>query len=232
MQSVADANMTTSATKPSANSTRMLLGGGIVAGPLYLVVGLLQAFTRPGFDITRHPLSMLSNGDLGWIQVANFWLSGLLVIGAALGLRRALPHGYGRHWGPLLIGIYGVSLIGAGIFKADPGLGFPIGTPADTNTVTTHGILHFVSGGIGFLALIAACFIFARRFALRQQKGWSRFSILTGVIFFAAFVGIGAGAGNPWTILGFWIGIVLAWSWLSALSARLLNARSTREGNR
>ncbi|MEZ4864931.1 MAG: hypothetical protein R3C14_26695 [Caldilineaceae bacterium] len=44
------------------------------------------------------------------------------------------------------------------------------------------------------------------------------------MVFFAAFTGIASGQGNPWTILGFWIGVVLAWSWLSALSVRLMSA--------
>lgn len=201
--------------------SKRLLSGGIVAGPLYLIVGLIQAFTRAGFEITRHPLSMLSNGELGWIQVANFVVSGLFVMSAAVGMRQVLASGRGRTWGPILVGIYGLSLIGAAIFKADPALGFPPGTPLDQNTVTTAGILHFVSGGIGFLALIAGCFVFARRFGAEQQRGWMRFSVITGIVFLAAFVGIGSGAGNPWTILGFWIGLTVAWAWLSLLCARL-----------
>ena len=35
------------------------------------VVSLTQAATRAGFDLTRHPLSALSNGDLGWLQITN-----------------------------------------------------------------------------------------------------------------------------------------------------------------
>ncbi|MEZ4614772.1 MAG: DUF998 domain-containing protein [Caldilineaceae bacterium] len=200
---------------------KALLTGGMVAGPLYLIVGLIQAFTRPGFDFTRHPLSVLSNGDLGWIQVTNFVVTGLLVIGAAVGMRQTLASGRGRTWGPILVGIYGLSLIGAAIFKADPALGFPAGTPMDQNIVTTTGILHFVCGGIGFLALIIACFVFARRFAAQGARGWRIFSVATGIVFLAAFVGIGAGAGNPWTLLGFWIGLTVAWAWLSALCAHL-----------
>jgi hypothetical protein len=48
------------------------------------------------------------------------------------------------------------------------------------------------------------------------------YSVITGVVFFAAFIGIASGSGDTWTILGFWIGVVLAWSWVSALSARLM----------
>jgi hypothetical protein len=41
------------------------------------------------------------------------------------------------------------------------------------------------------------------------------------VVFFAGFVGIASGAGNSLTLLGFWIGVIVAWSWVSALAIRL-----------
>ncbi|MGO4691217.1 DUF998 domain-containing protein [Glaciibacter sp. 2TAF33] len=44
------------------------------AGPLCLVVGFAQAFLRPGFDAAHNDLSVLANGDPGWIQVAKFVL--------------------------------------------------------------------------------------------------------------------------------------------------------------
>jgi hypothetical membrane protein len=61
--------------------------------PAWLVVSLVQAFTRPGFNLRRHAISMLSLGDLGWIQVTNFVLTGLLSIALAIGMRRALHPG-------------------------------------------------------------------------------------------------------------------------------------------
>jgi hypothetical protein len=207
--------------KDEQKVTKSLLSAGIIAGPIYIALGLTQALTRPGFDITRHALSLLSNGDLGWIQVTNFMISGLLVIAGALGIQRAIE-GKGKTWSTLLIGIYGLSLIAAGIFKADPAMGFPIGTPESSTTMSTDGMLHFMTGGFGFLALIAACFVFARRFASLGEKGWAAYSISTGVIFFASFVGIASGSGNPLIILGFWIGVILAWAWISLLSRRLM----------
>lgn len=56
----------------AARATGLLLTGGAVAGPIYLISGFTQAFTRPGFDITRHPFSILSNGPLGFIQISTF----------------------------------------------------------------------------------------------------------------------------------------------------------------
>jgi hypothetical protein len=38
-------------------------------------------------------------------------------------------------WAPRLIAVYGLGLIGAGIFAADPAYGFPIGTAADEHAV-------------------------------------------------------------------------------------------------
>lgn len=49
----------------AAAVTRSLLGWGVVAGPFYLVVGLVLALTRPGFDLSRHQLSLLMLGDGG-----------------------------------------------------------------------------------------------------------------------------------------------------------------------
>ena len=211
--------------------TRVLLICGLIAGPFYIVVGLIQALTRPGFDFMRHDLSLLANGDLGWIQITNLVLTGLLVIAGAVGMRRALPAGRGRIWGPILLGIYGLGLIGAGFFTADPAFGFPPGTPADAHAISWHGLLHFICGGVGFLALIAACFVMARRFASRRQRGWAAYSIATGVIFFAAFVGIATGSGQSWSVIGFWIGVVFAWAWISAMAVKLLTERASAQSS-
>ena len=200
-----------------------LLACGVAAGPLYLAIGLVEAFTRPGFDIRRHDLSLLSNGSLGWVQIGNFLLTGALVILGSMGMRQALRPGRGRTWGPILVGIYGVGLIGAGFFAADPAYGFPPGTPADAHAVSWHGLMHIVTGAVGFLSLIAACFVFARRFASMQRRGLAAYSVATGVLFLAGFVGIASGSGNGWTILGFWIALVVAWAWICVMAARLIS---------
>jgi hypothetical protein len=50
--------------------------------------------------------------------------------------------------------LYGLGLIGAGFFRADPALGFPPGLPADAyGTISWHGMMHFVVGAIGFFGL-------------------------------------------------------------------------------
>jgi len=116
---------------PTTQTTR-LLACGIVAGPLFLAVGLTQAFTRDGFDLSRHPLSLLSLGELGWVQIANFVVTGVLYVACAAGMWRVLRPGRSGTWGPLLVGALGVGLIVAGVFVADPGAGFPPGAGRGT----------------------------------------------------------------------------------------------------
>jgi hypothetical protein len=210
----------TERTRTQEALTKALLRAGAIAGPLYLVVGAAQVLTREGFDVRRHALSLLSNGDLGWIQVASFLLSGVLVLAGALGVRRTLRARRGGTWGPLLLAGYGVGLLGAGIFRADPALGFPPGatTPA---TLSRGGLLHFVFGAVGFYALIAACFVFARRFAGQGERAWAAFSAITGVAFFVSFAAIASGSTAAATMLAFYGAVAWVWIWHSALSLRL-----------
>jgi hypothetical protein len=103
-----------SSTAAGRATTVRLLAGGIVAGPLFLITGLAQAFTRQGFNFDRHALSMLSLGTLGFIQIANFLVSGALLVTAGMGAGHAMAAGPGRTWGPRLIAGFGIGMIIAG----------------------------------------------------------------------------------------------------------------------
>jgi hypothetical membrane protein len=202
--------------------TRALLACGVLAGVLYMVVGLLQAFTREGFDFRRHPLSVLSNGDLGWIQIASFVVNGLLFVASAVGMRRALQPGRGGTWGPLLVGIVGVGMVASGVFVADPLDGFPPGTPPGRpDTLSWHSTLHFVSSGLAFLSLIAACFVFARGSAARGQRGWAGYSVATGVFFLAAWLALFVSPDNDAVNVAFAVAVLLGFVWLTLTAARL-----------
>ena len=202
--------------------TRSLLGYGVVAGPLYVAVVLAQAAFRPGYDLLHDDASVLANGDLGWIQIANFLLTGACVVAFAIGTGRALAGGRGATWAPRLLAIYGVGLMLAGIFVADPMNGFPAGTPAGRPaTISVHGILHIAAAGIGFLCLAAACFVIARRFASERAKGWTAFSIVTGVAFLAAFAGLASGSTSAFVVVAFWVALILVWTWMASVAVHL-----------
>lgn len=172
----------------SAAVTRTLLGYGVIVGPIYLALGLLQALVRDGFDLARHPLSLLANGPGGWVQTANFAVSGLMVIAAAVGFARALrPQSRVAGW---ILGCFGAAMIAAAVFPADPVDGFPIGTPEGMpTTVSTPGLLHFAAGGIGFLALAVSCFVVAAAMSRRKQPAMARLSFFSGLAVAGGFFG-------------------------------------------
>ena len=212
---------THAACDPASAVTRSLLGYGMLAGPVYVTTWLAQALTRDGFDLTRHPASLLANGDLGWIQVANFLASGSMTIAAAVGVRRALGATRGGRWARRLLGAYGAALVAAGLFRADPMDGFPVGTPAGPADASWHGVLHLASSGVGFPALVAACLVMAGRYAGLGQRGWAAFSAGTGAAFLAAFAGIASGSQQPAVVGAFSAAVVLTWGWIAAVSAQL-----------
>jgi len=80
--------------------TTALLRCGVIAGPLYIIVGAIQVLVRPGFDVRYNVLSQMALGDLGWIQTANFAVSGLLVLAGAIGISRAIRSGRGATCAP------------------------------------------------------------------------------------------------------------------------------------
>lgn len=210
------------ACSPARRVTRSLLGYGMVAGPFYVVVALAQALLRPGFDLARDDVSLLSNGDWGWVQVANFVLTGLMVIACAVGVGRALSGGRGATWAPRLLALFGLGLVLAGLFVADPMNGFPAGAPAGRPAaISAHGLLHIVAAAIGFVSLVAACWVMGSRYAAEGRTGRAWFSRLTGTAFLAGFVAVASGSGSPAVVLAFWAALILAWTWLGLTSLDL-----------
>jgi len=217
--------------------TRLLLWAGTI-GPLFFVVVLLiEGATRPGYNAWRNFGSSLSLGSQGWMQIANFLICGVLMIGFAFGLRQALHTGKGAVWGPILMGFFGIEMILAGIFVTDPGLGYPPGV-ASLAHPTTHGVIHALSGLAIFMSLAIATFVMIRRFVGDPAwRGWALYSLLTGLIILASFViqqmlgnmdNRGVISNAP---VGFVqrIGILAGWVWISLLAFRLLRKGHTAE---
>lgn len=208
--------------------SRSLLRLGILAGPVYLAVGLAQALVWDGFDLARHPLSVLANGPGGWVQTANFVLCGLMVIAAAAGFARALrPQSRATAW---LLGVFGASMIVAAIFPADPVDGFPVGTPEGfPTTMSNRGLIHFMAGGIGFLALAAACMAGALAMARRKRRSMAGLSLFSGVAIAGGFLAPAFLGANASPVAGIWFAVVVGWAWLAIMSLHLLHGAPERD---
>lgn len=210
----------TTATTAAGRWERRLLTAGVVAGPLYLATVVGQYIGRDGYDPTRHAASVLANGDLGWVQIANFLVAAVLTVAAAAGLRRT---GGAGTWAPRLVGVFGASLLAAGVFRADPVEGFPPGTPASAaETMSWHGLAHMGAGLVGFTCFAIACFALGRHLRRAGRRGAARYSVASGSLILAGFLAVSGSAGATWGVLAFTAGIVAGWTWLAVSCARLV----------
>jgi hypothetical membrane protein len=207
-----------------SRATRALLLCGVAASPLFAVAATTQILTRQGFSLRRNAASVLSNGDLGWIQISNYLVTGLLFLAGAVGMRQVMRSGRGGTWGPRLIGAFGIGLMAAGVFRPDPANGFPPGAPpGNPKHPSWHSNVHFTVATLAFLALIVACLVVARGFASHQQAGWAAYSAAMGLALLGATVAIAAQANKGTVNVVFYIVAVLTMGWVSALAGWLLS---------
>jgi Protein of unknown function (DUF998) len=212
----------------NSRQLRIALIAGAIAGPLYVGIGTLEAVLRDGFDIRIHSLSLLANGAGGWIHSTMMVVTGMLTIIGAIGVSTVQQRA-GRRSYAMITGlvVYGLGVATAGLLRADPAEGFPIGTPpGPPMVITASGVGHLVAGGIGFLGLVVACLACARRSARADDRIWTVCSAVIGVYYLVAFAGIASGAGNPLINIAFTVAVVLGWGWLTALCIRALMVRA------
>ncbi|MEU9034490.1 DUF998 domain-containing protein [Streptomyces sp. NPDC048352] len=202
-------------------AVRWAVTGGMVAGPLFLAVGLAQGFARDGFDFTRNAISQLALGESGWVQTVNFLLAGALLTAGTAGLRLVLRGGPGGTWGPVLVGVFAVSFWVAAAFPADAGAGFPVGAP-DATVMSGPGTVHMFGGTVGYLALCAAFVVLARPLAARGLRGWSVASRVVPVVVLAGFM------ASAVSVLAFTAGAGLGLLWLTGVTARMTGTPANR----
>ncbi len=175
---------------PTSTTHRLLLAAGLLGSVLFNLTFLLDGALRPGYDSLRQPISALSLGPGGWVQIANFIVFGALSCCSAIGWRATLASGIGARSYPALKVLSGLALIAAGIFSQDPALGFPHGALSPAHP-TIHAQIHNAATVVSLLATIAGLLVLAHR--LRHEPhgtGWSRYALLAAALmigFIAAF---------------------------------------------
>jgi hypothetical membrane protein len=175
-------------------STKILLALGALCAPIFIGTFLIEGSTRAQYNWLRFSISALSIGPHGWIQIASFIATGLLIILLGVGLRLSLaPDSEGSLWGPIAVAIAGIGLIGAGVFVSDPVFGYPPDQPLVLKQFTTRGHLHDFFSTFWFVGLPTACFVLARRFLKLGESGWAVYSTVSGIGMLVFFVLAGAG---------------------------------------
>jgi hypothetical membrane protein len=197
-----------------------LLYCGLAAGPVFTLAFLVEgAIKTDGYEVLRHPVSSLALGENGWLQTANFLVCGALTIAFALGLWQSRRV---SRAGAVLVGIWGLGLLGAGVFTTDPVSGYPLGTPAAID-YTTSGTLHDAFSLPAFLALAAAQLVLSRGQGLR----WAIYSVGSAIAFLAFFFLASAGFSQTEPLVdvaGLFqrLAVVVGWGWLAALAWKVL----------
>jgi hypothetical protein len=137
--------------------------------PLLFAAGvILAARLHPGYDPVQHGISDLALGPGGWLQTANFVLTGLLLIAFALGLATDADSGAARR-AVLLLLLSGVGLLLLGLFPRDP----PGMAP------TWHGVTHNLVGN-SLLSLPLACLALGAAF--RRDPDWRPYGRVAGAV--------------------------------------------------
>jgi hypothetical protein len=207
---------------------------GVAAGPLFVSTFIAIGARRDGYDWRRHAVSSLAAGRRGWLQRANFIVTGSLVCIAAHGLARSSKQTRGPGVVPTLIFGVGGGLIGSGLFVTDPVAGFPPSPGghdeagrAPSVVPTRQGRLHNlcaipIFAGIPIAAL--TCATFAGR---RGEYRWASYSAGSASAMTSAFVLFGAAFGGVPRLAGRGgvmqrVSIATGFGWLSALSLRAL----------
>ena len=209
---------------------KKLLYAGVIGPLLFIVVFLIEGFTRPGYSPWRNYVSQLATGDGGWVQVVNFLVCGSLVVVFAIALRQALRGSRGAIGAPILFALFGTALLVAGIFVTDPTLGYPAGA-AQVHTV--HGMVHGLAGLAAFSLLPASAFVMAWHFASTPgSRRWALYSAGIGILIIACFI-----ASTTVSTLderGIWpdaptgflqrIAIIGGWTWIAMVALHLLRS--------
>ena len=232
IRSSAGTDVTASLGLPCNVHSRELLGCGVVAGPLFVGSFLAQGATRDAYSPKRHPVSSLALGPRGWVQIANFAVTGGLYLCFAVGLSRTLGARIRTRLGPVLLGAGAVGMLGAAAFRTDPVSGYPPGTPDRPTRASTLGVLHDLFSVPTFLCIPAAGLAFGRAFLRVGERGWAAYSAASGLGMLAAFALASLGfsqqhgpAARHFVEIGGALqraSIAIGVAWLTSLAARAL----------
>jgi hypothetical protein len=199
---------------------------------MFIAIFTLDGATRPGYLPARHPVSSLALGRRGWLQTANFAVTGILYLAGAAGLSRTRHPSMSGLAGPVLIGASAAGITAAAVFTTDPISGYPPGTPDTPTERSTAGTVHDLVSIPTFLGLPMAATAYSLRFARSGQPGWAAYSASTGIGMLAAFALSAAGFNQSRRLVdtaGLWQRVCIAtgFTWLTTLMGRELHGLST-----
>lgn len=163
---------------------------GAVGATLFVIVFTVEGWMRPGYRPIYHPVSALSLGRRGWVQVANFVVCGALIGLGAVGAAVTESSVSGM-LGSVTIGVAGLALIASGVWSMDPMRGYPPGSTRPHRVGRAH-VRHDHAGAVVFSAMPLAPFIWTWAFWQNSETVLASYSALTGIVATVASVWFGS----------------------------------------
>ena len=187
---------------------------GISALPLFWLLSNVAATLHPGYNILRQTVSELALGPYGWIQTADFFVVGVLVIVFSSGLYYGVQRRCGFRAGIGILVFVGLGTFLLGFFPTEPGV---------TPTLVTLSP-HLVITGAVFSLFPLAFLLLAP--SLKADPFWSSlfvYTVVAGALGLGLFVGI-ARLPSDWEFFGIYERMLLANGliWMEIIGIRLL----------
>ncbi len=179
---------------------------GMGAASVFVSTFTIEGWLRAGYRPVGEYVSALSLGPRGWVQIASFLVTGVLLLVFAARLRVEAREGRLSRAAPVAVGVVGLGVLLSGPFVMDP-----MGTPR--SAMTMHGVAHQILGAIVFSMMPVTCFVFLRR--ARTVGAWHRMrawtvaagTVIVGAILALKLAQLGLPPNQP-NALTPWIGLV------------------------
>jgi hypothetical membrane protein len=193
---------------------------GIIGPILFFVISMIDGFLHPNYSALSEPISNLgAKAPNTWIQNANFFLSGLLLVIFAIGFFWQLRPIVRRWW--MIVSTFFLLL--TGICLALPSV-FPTDIPGYP-PATIHGLIHDILFFVVFGTLLIAVLLSGLH--LRNIPGWHRYgwySIIQAIVMGSLFVLLAAVTVSDGGLMGLFqrIFVYEAFSWYVVMGIHFL----------
>ena len=197
---------------------RALILGGIVGPVVFAAVVLAAAAGHPGYSHVANFMSELGATGAPRAALMNyggFIPAGMLLAAFAISLRRAVPRKPLISAGVVLVMLFGIGVVAAGVFQCD------LGCPTSGGTIENR--IHNAIGPSCFLCVIAGSGILGWQF--RNLPDWRRlsaYSLVTSGVALVFFIGLVSSLESR-TLTGLWqrlmLGTLFLWCGVAAAHA-------------
>ena len=164
------------------NRQRLGAWAGMAGSVLFVAVFWIEGWLRPGYQAHAMLVSELSLGPRGWVQIANFMVTGALLLLFCRGAAAAFIRSRLQKAGCMIM-----AAIGAGLLVSGPLVMDPVHTPL--GLMRWQGFAHQLIGALVFVLMPACCFVFFCIFGKHRDWRCLRWPTLAAGLVLTVFLG-------------------------------------------